>query len=387
MKTERALLELPRDSYSKEPTFDTIGAGGASQGRHYNRLKLDDIIGEDARDSETVMRRINRWFNNVNSLLTRIKIDGWDMPGTHWAHNDTYHHALKTYGVNKKLSVMRSYSQSQRDKIDEGKVVAYMRGAIENNQPIFGEEFTMEMLNILRKDRVVWAAQYANNPLESGLTEFDPTHLKFYNVGNSGTFLYVFDGQSHRKINVWQLDRCILIDPSMGETEDADESGIVVTGTDRQNNVYILETVKKRLKPPELIDEWFRLLMKWFPRVSSIEEVAFSAIYRYWFEEKCRQFNLWPNVQPYKPGTKRSKRARIRGLSHISSAGQIHILEGMSDFREEHESFPLSNSEHLLDALAQGPTVWNAGLDESDMSDMRAAEEMVMAERDEATGY
>ena len=78
-------LELPRDSREKsikEPTFDTIGAAGSAQGRHYDWLKLDDLIGEDARESVAVMERTINWFDNINSLLTRPKHDGWDLIGT-----------------------------------------------------------------------------------------------------------------------------------------------------------------------------------------------------------------------------------------------------------------------------------------------------------------
>lgn len=92
-------LELPRTEHHKEATFSTIGAGGSAQGGHYHWLKLDDIIGQDARESETVMRRTVDWFDNVNSLLTRPKLDGWDLIGTRWAYSDVYSHAMEIYGI------------------------------------------------------------------------------------------------------------------------------------------------------------------------------------------------------------------------------------------------------------------------------------------------
>ena len=162
------------------------------------------------------------WVDNVNSLLTRMKIDGWNLIGTRWSFADIYEHAARQYGVKKDISLL-----IDDDEYDEGVLAAYIQGAIEAGQPTFPEEFSLEKYEVLRKNRLVWAAQYANNPKESGLTEFDPAWLKFYNV--AGDKLVVFDGESSRSVSTWDLDRNIFVDPSVGETEGSDESGIVVT--------------------------------------------------------------------------------------------------------------------------------------------------------------
>ena len=378
-------LELPRQAHHKEPTFDTIGAGGAAQGRHYHHLKLDDMVGEDARDSETVMRRVLTWFDNVNSLLTRLKFDGWDLVGTRWGANDVYSHAIEKYGVDKGLSILYAYSLEDIQKLPHGNLMVYARGAIENGEPLFPEEFAIEDLNVLRKNRMVWAAQYANNPKDGGLTEFNKDWLRYYNV--SGERLVVFDGQSSKKINIWELDRVILTDPSMGETQGSDHSGVIVTGTDKDMNVYILEVIKKRLTPPELIDLLFELNYKWAPRAVSIEEVIFSAIYRYWLEDRARKNHIHLNVVPYKPGSKKSKTARIRGLTNYFSTGQIYVQAGMHDFLDEYEWFPVGKSEHLLDALAQGPSLWDPALSEVEYQNYAELERKILEERSATTGY
>lgn len=376
-------LELPRSKYHKEPTFDTIGAGGAAQGRHYHHIKMDDIIGEKARESETVMGRTIDWFDNVNSLLTRPRFDGWDIIGTRWSHSDVYSHAMKMYGVDKDDSIIRCMNEEQ---LEEGVLATYARGAIEDGEPIFPEEFDMEMLNRIRKSPKVWAAQYANNPKESGLLTFDPENLKFYNVAGQGRIV-VFEGTHRRSLRIQDLDICVLIDPSVGESEAADESGIVVTGTDDRMNVYVLETVKKRMRPPELIDKMIQLYQKWKPRKVSVEEVAFSATYKYWFKQECERLGIAPSIHDYKPGSKRSKSARIEGLANYTAGGQIYVLEGMSDLREEFESYPLTDSEHLLDALAQGPEVWTASSEDESFKYRRQSEKRSIESRSPVTGY
>lgn len=376
-------LELPRGKHHKEPTFDTIGAGGASQGRHYNWIKLDDIIGKKARDSDTVMGRTIDWFDNVNSLLTRAKIDGWDLVGTRWSHGDIYSRALDVYGVDFDRSINTAMEPAD---LEPGKLAVYVRSAIEQGEPIFPEEFSLDFFEDIRNNPRVWAAQYANNPKESGLLEFQRNWLNFYNVAGQ-SHLVVFEGDRSRSVQVNNLDRVVLVDPSMGENAQSDPSGICVTGTDDDLNIYLLETVKKRLRPPDLIAELIRLYQKWNPRLISIEEVAFSATYRYWLKDEFQELGINPNLHKYKPGSKKAKKERIRGLSNYFAAGQFYLLEGMHDFLTEYERFPMTDSEHLLDALAQGPEVWDEGLSQERWDEFRRAEQKILDRRSPVTGY
>ncbi len=378
-------LELPRTEHHKEATFNTIGSGGSAQGGHYSALKLDDLIGEKARDSETVMKTTRMWFDNINSLLTEFEIDVWRLTGTRWAFADVYSHAMEVYGIDEEVSVLNCISQREIDAYSGGILGIYARGAIENGVPVFSEQFSLKKLEILRKNRLVWAAQYANNPMESGLNEFG-WPLKFYNT-NAARDLVVFDGESSWKRRQDELNIYILVDPSMGESKTADETGIVVVGIDQKFNIFILETVKKRLLPPEFVDEIFRLNFKYNPEIIAIEEVNFSGIYKYWIQERADALRVHPPIRPYKPGNTRSKPKRISGLSHFFSAGQVFIHEGMHDFRDEYEQFPMGKSEHLLDALAQGPDVWTKGLSSHEVEEQRILIDEMMEERSMQTGY
>ncbi|KKM22798.1 hypothetical protein LCGC14_1621620 [marine sediment metagenome] len=377
-------LELPRDTHWKEPTFDVIGAGGAAQGRHYHRLKLDDLIGEKARESLTTMNGVLEWFDNMNSLLTRDKIDGWDLIGTRYCLYDVYSHAMKIYGIDFDASVLNAVDQ-ERERLEPGLLASYIRSAIEFGEIIFPEEKSMEKFKILMKNRKIWASQYANNPLDSALTEFDAKWLKFYNVANNGD-LIIFEGDTSRRVQPDQMDRVVLIDPSMGEDDTADETGIVVTGTDSHNNVYILETIRKRLKPHELIAKMFELNGRWYPRLFSVEEVNFSAIYRYWFTQECERLGISPQVYGYKTRS-RNKESRVKVLGPLGIAGQIYCLEGQHEFREEWERFGVIAKFHLLDALAQGPEVWQGGMMEEDVREVEKSYERALALRSDVTGY
>jgi hypothetical protein len=271
------------------------------------------------------------------------------------------------------------------DEVPDGVITAYLRGNIEKGDVVFPEEFDVEFFNRMRKNPRVYAAQYANNPKESGLTEFSPSWLKFYNLNEP--YAFVFEGERTRKVDIWSMDRLIFVDPSMGESDKSDETGIIVTGTDANKNIYILECIKERIKPPELMDLLFSLYSKWRPRLISIEKVAFSGLLSYWFRDKCNDLGVYPTIHEYLPGSNRSKLARIKGLAPFFASGQIYMLEGMHALRDEYEWFGVTNSDHLLDALAQGPELWNPGQENRDMMDNYEAEQEILAQRSSTTGY
>ncbi|KKL70675.1 hypothetical protein LCGC14_2102520, partial [marine sediment metagenome] len=76
-------------------------------------------------------------------------------------------------------------------------------------------------------------------------------------------------------------------------------------------------------------------------------------------------------------------------LSNYGAAGQIYILEGMHQFRDEWEWFPLGENDHILDALAQGPEVWTPGVADRMGVGMEVEHlvNVIMDERDALTGY
>ncbi len=365
-------LELPRNSIWSEPTIDTVGVAGRSQGRHYNYIKCDDIYGAAARDSKAERESTILWVDNLQSLLISPKSDHIDFVGTRWAHDDVYNHIHKIYG---------------------SKLVKYIRACeeyvIENGQkvkrPIFPEEFATEDLEILKKNRVVWNAQYANNPFEGG-SKFDPAWLRFYNwAGTSRNRKVVkFNGAESAEttvIDTDEMDRIILIDPAMSGS-----AGFLVTGTDPKMDIYILEAMKKEWKPPELIEEIFKQVLKWRPRIVAIEEVLFSGLFQHWLQREMQVRGIQFKIVPVKTGG-RKKEARVLGLSNYFSSGQIYFNESQKDLIEEYYEFGATEDYHMLDALAYGPELWRVGVNTKKLDYMRQVEAKFMEGRDPQTGY
>jgi predicted phage terminase large subunit-like protein len=357
-------LELPRTEIWNEATVDTMGVGGKTQGRHYDYLKLDDLIGDKARDSKAEMGSAKDWIDNIQAFFTEFTRAKFDVVGTRWAFDDLYSHLFTSYGP---------------------ALLKYIRGAEERDtetgeiRPIFPEAFTIESFKILKKNKKIWSAQYANDP-ESATDGFDKSWLRFYSwIGYNK--LCTGEEETRQVYDVMDLDRCILIDPAVHG-----KSGILVTAGTSDDKQFIVEATKKELKPPEMVDYLFKLVSRWQPRLVAIESVNFSALYEHWLKTEMQVRGIRFNVIPVKTGN-REKEARVRGLANYFAAGAVHFHQSQDDLITEYNHFGATEDYHMLDALAYGPEVWSKPFSKARWDDFRAAEMELLSERSPITGY
>lgn len=351
-------LELPRTAAWGESTFDTMGVGDRGQGNHYNKLKLDDIYGEEARDSKTVAEGHRQWFDNVQSFLMTPDTDQIDIPGTRWAFDDVYGHAIKTY---------------------EGQLLKYIRGFYEKDKdgikrPIFPEQFTDQKAKILQKNVKVWNSQYMNDPKE-GSAKFQESWIRYYNkVGRFGRDIQIFNNKTFlndggsEEISYEELDKLIFVDPAIEGL-----TGICVTGTDRKKRTYVLETIKRSIPPEQLRDLIFSLVIRYQPRLVAIEEVLFSALFEVWFKTEMKIRGIRFQIEPVKTNQK-AKELRVAGLANWFEAGQIFFHPDQEDLIQEFKEFGATEDYHILDALAYGPRLWRAGAIKSTSSQVGVQE-------------
>ena len=364
-RINKSELELPRTSFWAEPTFDTIGVGGRSQGRHYNYIKLDDIFGDKARDSRVERLTLVNWFDNIQSFLVSLKTDHIDIVGTRWSVDDIYAHMMHIYG---------------------GKLVKYIRRVEEFNpetgkaEPVFPEHFPPESLDILRKNKRVWAAQYANDPHE-GLAEFDLAWKRFYSktITHPVTAITPYGALKWR---LTDLDILILNDPAVSRTP-----GIVVTGTDRFMNIFVLEAIKEEMSPMEFVETQFRLVQKYWPRAVCIEEVIFSEVYSHWLKREMLIRGIRFNILPYKPPKDKVKFERVAILGNYYAAGQIFFHADQKNMIWEFDNFGATDNYHLHDALAQGEQFWRPAVSVRDERERQEYLDERFEEIDPATGY
>lgn len=356
-------LELPRKTRWKEKTFSVMGVGAASQGKHFDMIKADDLYGLKARDSEAEHNRTIGWVNNIESFFVNAKEGRLDFIGTRYSHTDLYAHIQKVYG-NKLKRYIRPIQERQPDG-----TLAY----------IYPERFDEDQATRLRKDPKVWV-QYTNNPDIHG-KEFDDKWKRFYKFKDTYTVEFRDITGKLCTSDTRDMDRVVLIDPAMKGL-----AGVVVTGVDANNRIFTLEALKREWRPPELVQEIFRLVSRWNPRTVVIEEVLFSGLFQHWLESEMRLRNRRFLVEPCKTNNKQ-KDIRVRGLSNYFSGGLIFFAENQYDLIEEFDQFGATDNYHMLDAMAQGPLFWRKGQTRKMIEEQQKAIDSILGGRDSISGY
>lgn len=374
MKDNESAFELNRKMKWKEATFETFSVGSRAQGRHYNRLKLDDIYGASARESQKIRQDTLQWFDDLPPFLDSISTDGFDLVGTRWDHQDVYAHAMDKYGED---------------------LPRYIRSVIEWNEqyreylPIFPEKFTLESLKHERKNRKTWTSFWLNAPDFRDNPELDPSWLRSFIWIEKNRILVVpaeqtIDGKRIKR-HVSELERVLFIDPAI-----EGDAGWIITGSDHISNhpnVFVLEAERGPIPPPVFIQKVFNAVKKWDLRKVVIEEVLFSRLYKPWLEAEMRNRNFYFKVETVKTGQK-EKDARVLGLAPFFQANQIFFCsQGQDALYEEYNQFGLGGKYHILDALAYGPQIWRSAVDRGVIERRAASYDNYKRLRNSLTGY
>lgn len=332
-------LELPRTiTGSPEPTIDTLGVGGKSQGRHYNYIKLDDIYGDKARDSEAESETTRQWFDNIQSFFSNFAKDKLDITGTRYSYDDVYFHAMEMYG-----SELNWYIR-KIEEVDEKTGQKFIT---------FPEGFPPKSLEIIKKNKKVYQAQYQNDPDEN-TNGFDQSWEKNYNWLDVNR-IAIFTGLSREIINVRDLDTVFLIDPGQSKS-----GGFAITGTDYRSRTFVLSSLRLELRAEQLTDLIFKQVRRWKPRTVAIESDFFMEVFEPYWKAEMRNRNLFFHITPVHT-KQRSKDKRIEGLTNYYSDGRIYHNQAQEELHNEFRLWGKTKNIHILDALAYGPEVWRPG--------------------------
>lgn len=322
---------LRRPQTYKEGTWDAFGITGSPTSRHYTRLKLDDLIGLEAKRSPAKMKEAFVFLDNIDPLLVNLDEDTIDMIGTRKSRFDMYYHAQEIFGEELRI---------------------HHRFPIENGKPIFPKKFSLERLLKIKKTRPeFYAAEYDNNPVGKGNRDFNYSLVRAFAFGNNGDVVYRDNLGIIRRWPVSALDITMTMDPNSGEPTAKDFAAINVSGSSPDGNIYELETWADRVSPTAQVDQLLKLFLRWRPRVVGVEQAGQQTT-RHYFETKCRELGISVPILALKPKN-RDKASRIRGaLEPIISAGRLYLLKSQTTLRTQIEFHPDLENDDEIDALA-----------------------------------
>lgn len=382
-------LYLPNKAPHGEPTFDTIGARGAVVSRHFDIINADDLIADDEQNSEVEMLKTIEWASGLESLFVPPIEEGLlDIPSTFWTMTDVYAFFERFFGRQQDPIVTGPYSYQRGD------IAIFRRGAIEDGEVIFPEAVTMEFLERLQNENPErYAAQYANNPYASGLTEFKPEWLRYYRIHDIASNMLIVQNPGSDLIELVKTSRLYIVsmcDPHAGGSNrfKSSRAAVITTGVDvAKGRVYILDCWIKRAQTNLIVDEILRQNEAWYPEVFSIESNGFQKMLKFWVEERVgRDQRRDVPVYEYSPHGDKDGERRIKGLQPLFRSGNIWMQSGFVELKEEINAYPRGLKDGL-DCLAQGLEHWNVGFDAVSTAEYDEYEQTLQAMRNVATGY
>jgi predicted phage terminase large subunit-like protein len=180
-----------------------------------------------------------------------------------------------------------------------------------------------------------------NDPIDPENADFKASQIKLYDPATAHpSSLY------------------LTIDPAIALSRDADYTAMVVAGMFADRRIRVVDYIRKRVVPSELVEEVFGLVKKWRLHRVGIETFAFQKTLKYDIQRQQRERGVFFSIDELgKRHTGHgeailSKEARIRRLQPYFEQGLVEIRADMTDLKDELLSFPRGKHDDLIDALS-----------------------------------
>ena len=349
---QSAIVIKARTQAQVEPSVDTAGLETSKVGKHYSRIKFDDLVTDKNVTTKELMDKVEECYKKSLSLLQPSGLV--DLCGTRWHFGDLYGRMLAEYAGRKDFALFhrRAYEGTRYFFTNIGK-----------------DSLTPEFLAQKKATQGtrLFSALYQNEPTDDETATFKARDFAFYNPAKTQAFkewlstLYI---------------TCVL-DPIPPPTSDhGDDAAVTVVGTDVHHAMFILDAVSGRLSPEQQIEEVFSLHAAWGFRKLGVETNAFQRIFKSMLENRLMAERKNPKWQPFSiiefSGlTQGNKEQRIQGLQPWHERGllkfpgeRMELLSGVwSTLAYQMLQFPHSQHDDLLDSLAYHLQLKQAGFE------------------------
>lgn len=318
---QNEIVVLPRTTHAKESTVSCVGVGGPVVSRHYDLIVADDLIDEESSRTEGQREKLRDWF--YRSLLPTLEPHGrMYILGTRYHFEDLYGYLLQG-----------EYAPCHQ-------VLKALPGDESTPWP---EKFSIEWLEDRRRSMgtLLFNSQYQNDVEAMKGRIFRAEWLRYYDQPPDGLRLY--QG----------------VDLAISQRESADYFAIVTVGVDREQNVFVLDVIKRRLTFKQQTDLIVAKFLHFKPISTVVEANAYQAA-------QVDELRRTTPVRVKGIKTTKDKVTRFLRLAARFEAGQVFLRRGMmEELVEELLLVPEGAHDDLVDALdfaveeATGTPVWD----------------------------
>ncbi len=319
------IIVATRNKNMKEPTISTAGIDVTKVGMHYDLIIVDDPVSSSNVTSRDQIEKTLDWYKLLLSLLEptgRLVVIG-----TRWDYGDLY----GTLQEPPFKDLFDFYIKKAEWVDEETGQIKYL----------FPARLTREFLEQQKiiQGTYIYSCQYQNDPVPTENATFKPEWFKYY----------IDDDLRRKNLNIF-----ITVDPAISLENAADFTVFVVCGIDEFNNMYVLQIVREKMLPKDIVDKLFDLQRTWNATSVGIETIAFQKTLKYQIQDEMRQQSFFFSLVELKHQDK-AKEARIRGLQPRYENGTIFHKKGdIMNEELEHEllRFPKAKHDDVSDCLA-----------------------------------
>lgn len=337
-------MELVRQANWPEPTIEGMGVGAASTSNHFDRIRNDDIVGRDARESPSVMEKAIDHRKLCWSLLVNPDKSAIDDVCTRWHPKDAADWALRHV---------------------KGLDILHLRVWDQEKRPLWPERFTPDVIDQVRVEQgaEMFGLQYLNESVGEGISEFDPKLVRSFSFDyqESEIFLVLERPSGPRRVRLSDCSVFQVIDAGLSpESHDARTANVTIALTPPTESepfdLVVLEAKATRSAPPEVLSEAHSSYERWQPMFAAIEVFGGHVAFYHW------ALQAYPDMRlvKLKLDTTRSKATRIRqfwGVYLTQKRLYVNPKEA-GDLLDELVQWPNGRTVDLLDAAAWTPSVW-----------------------------
>lgn len=317
----------------KEPTVMTTGVEAETTGGHYELIILDDLIGLQNSQTPEQRAKAKRFRRSMINLLepggTLIEI------GTRWHLDDTFSEIFE--------KEMKYYDVLVKKVVEDGKLIFPKKFAkkfdgIKKDWVNVDDATCMDYVDHLKASMPLdeFSAQYLNEPFSSENQLFKPEMFRYWNDRPEGLFIGM------------------AIDLAISEAREADETAITVCGMDKDWKLYVLDYLKGRWRPSDVVANVFDMWWKWKPHAVGMETNGFQRTLKLACEEEMRKRKTYFSISEIKTGPERSKAERIKTLEPFYRGGNVYHAAWMKgkDLEVQLQTFPKGKRDDVIDSLS-----------------------------------
>jgi predicted phage terminase large subunit-like protein len=308
------------DFNKKENSITGIGFGTQMTGKHFDVIIADDIVNNDDRESPTIRKKKQRWFEDLISIL---EPDGEVLiVGTRWHFDDFYNYIINE--LNPRLNGSEKYDIEIETAINE------------TGEANFPEILPLEKLEMLKLEKglVEFNSQYLNSPIAVGTQIFYEEDLKFFELN---TFT--------------DLSTIAYLDPSLGKNYESDYSALIIGMLDMDSNLNIVDAVIVKILPDSLLELIVSYCKKYNIKILGIEANSFQEYLVMDVEKRLKDSDV--KVEKIKNMT--NKEVRIQSIQPAIKSGRIKFRKDINKvypiLREQLLLYPLAKNDDGPDAL------------------------------------